>query len=237
MAEIEQLNNVGEGIEEEEEVENAYMVQLNSLRFLEGAIAEINAIKERGGSFGKPSKFKYAICGMIAVAKDGMEVVALFGGVTIPLAWFFGPAISILLVLIFWMSNTKQGRAADFTKGLAKDIEAIQDSIAHATRMINRIPGARGLAKRGTVRLAAKIAKSKTAIKLSKKVAGSPVAKAIWANVIDSGADISVVFQWLPASTIGVMLSYLDEKKTYKNAAQNAEEAYTQLSSQLTESV
>ena len=221
---------------EEEEAEANYAYHLNSLRSLEGMAGEVEAIKERGDSFGKPSMFKYFCCGSIAMAKDAMEILALAGVVTIPLAWFVGPMISALLILIFWMSNVKAGKAKDFTKGLEKDIEVIQENIAHATRIVNRIPGARGLAKKGATRLAARASRSKTAIKLTEKFAGSPVAKAVWSNVIDSAADISVIFQWLPASTIGVILSYLDERKIYKNAAENATEAYAQLSSQLNES-
>ena len=220
---------------EEEEAEADYAFQLNSLRTLEDASKEIDALKRRGESFGKPSVFKYFCCGTIAIIKDVLEILALLGTVTIPLAWLLGPMVSIVLVIVFWIFNIKADRANDFIKGLEKDIEIIQGNIAHVVRIASMIPGSRKLAKRGVARLASRVSKSKKVIQISEKIAASPVGKAIWANVIDSAADISTVLQWLPASTIGVILSYLDERRLYKNAAENAKEAHAQLSAQLNE--
>ncbi len=220
---------------EQEEAETEYAYQLGALRTLESTVQSIDSLKQRGESLGKPSKLKYVACGIIAIAKDAMEIVALAGVVTIPLAWFIGPTISVILVLIFWLFNMKVDRANDFMNDLEKEIEVIQQNIAHAVRIANRIrmiPGVKGLAKKGAATLAARAAKNKTVIKIS-KIAGSPVAKAAWANAIDSGATISTILQWLPASSIGVILSYLDERRVLKNAAENAGIAHKDLSENL----
>lgn len=221
---------------QKEEAETEYAYQLGALRTLESTVQSIDSIKQRGGALGKPSKLKYVACGTIAVAKDAMEIAALAGGVTIPLAWFIGPFISCILVLIFWLFNMKVDRAKEFMNDLEKEIEVIQQNIAHAVRIANRIrmiPGVKGLAKKSGAALAARASKNKTVVKLTQKIAGSPVAKAAWSNAIDSGATISTIFQWLPASTIGVVLSYLDERKVLKNAAENADTAHKSLSEDL----
>lgn len=220
----------------EEEAETEYAYQLGALRTLESTVQSIDSLKQRGESFGKPSKIKYAVCGTIAIAKDAMEIAALAGGVTIPLAWFIGPMISFILVLIFWLFNMKVDRANEFMNDLEKEIEIIQQNIAHAVRIANRIrmiPGVKGLVKKGATTLAARASKNKYVARITKKVAGSPVAKAAWSNAIDSGATISTIFQWLPASSIGVVLSYLDERKVLKNAAENADTAHKDLSENL----
>lgn len=221
---------------EENEAETEYAYQLGALRTLESTVLSIDSLKQKGESLGKPSKLKYAACGTIAVAKDAMEIAALAGGVTIPLAWFIGPFISCILVLIFWLFNMKVDRAKEFMNDLEKEIEVIQQNIAHAIRIANRIrmiPGVKGAVRKSAAALAVRASKNKTVVKLTKKIAGSPVAKAAWANAIDSGATISTIFQWLPASTIGVVLSYLDERKVLKNAVENADVAHQTLSENL----
>lgn len=221
---------------EEEKAEAEYAYQLGALRTLESTVRSIDSLKQRGEALGKPSKFKYAVCGTIAIAKDAMEIAALAGGVTIPLAWFIGPFISCILVLIFWLFNMKVDRAKEFMNDLEKEIEVIQQNIAHAIRIANRIrmiPGVKKVVKKGATALAARAAKNKTVVKITGKITGSPVAKAVWSNAIDIGATISIIFQWLPVSSIGVVLSYLDERKVLKNATENADVAHQTLSEDL----
>lgn len=221
---------------QEDEAEAEYAYQIDALRTLESTVQSIDSLKQRGESLGKPSKFKYAVCGTLAIAKDGLEIAALAGGVTIPLAWLIGPMVSFILVLIFWLFNMKVDRAKEFMDDLEKEIEVIQQNIAHAVRIAKRIrmiPGVKGLDRKGAARLAARASKNKTVVKITRTITGSPVAKAAWSNAIDSGATISTIFQWLPASSIGVVLSYLDEKKVLKNTAENADTTHQTLSEDL----
>lgn len=206
---------------EQEETENNYENQLNTLRFLESTAQDIEGIRERGESFGKPSKFKYIICAGIAVLKDGLDIISLLGIATIPLWWLVGPFLSIIIIIIFWIFDIKQKRAQEFMKSLENDMDVIQKNIAHAIRVVSRIPGI----KRKAANLAI--------VKITSFLKKNPTVKVAAGGALDSIPLVNLV----PFNLLAVILSYLDERKIYKNAAQNAEEAYTQLSSQLTESI
>lgn len=208
-------------IVEQEEAEESYADQLHTLRFLENTVQDIEGIRERGGSFGKPSKFKYLICGGIAALKDGLDILSLLGVATIPLWWLVGPFLSLVLILIFWFFNVKQKRAQEFMKSLENDLDVIQKNIAHTIRVASRVPGIK------------KKAANLAIVKISSFLKKNPTVKIAAGGAIDSIPLVNLV----PFNLLAVVLSYLDERKIYKNAAQNAEEAYVQLSSQLTESI
>lgn len=205
MAEIQETN------------EASYAAQLAQIRTIEGVYKDIKRIREDGEAFGHPSYFKYFICGTLALLKDGLDIAALLTLVTVPMWWLVGPSLSILVVIIFWFFNIKQGKAKDYMKNLEKNMEVIQANMVHAVRLASRVPGVKKRAARfGIAKIASFVGRSPTV-------------------TVAAGAGLETIplVSLVPWNIISVILAYLDERKIYKNAAKNGEEAYNQLSSQL----
>lgn len=201
--------------------ENNYAAQLAQIRTMEGVYKDIKKLREEGEAFGHPSYFKYFICGSLALLKDGLDIAALFTLVTVPMWWLVGPSLSILVVIIFWFFNIKQQRAKDYMKDLEKNMEIIQTNIVHAVRIASRVPGVKKrAAKFGIAKIASLAGRSPT---ITVAVGG--------------GLETIPLVSLAPWNTIAVILSYWDERKIYRNAAKNGEEAYNQLSSQLSSAI
>ncbi|GEM_PF-2769859 len=201
------------------EDEEWYSAQLAKIRSLEGVYKDIQSLKEKGRSFGHPSYIKYSICGSLALLKDGLDIAALLGVFTLPLWWLIGPFLSFIILLIFWLFNIKQKKAEGYIKGLESNMEVIQANIAHAIRVVSRIPGAK------------KKVAAFNLTKITSFLGRSPTVKV----GIGAGLESVPLVSLAPWNIIAVILSYLDERKIYKNAAKNGEEAASQLTSQLQE--
>ena len=123
------------------------------------------------------------------------------------------------MFLIFWFSNTKQTEAAKFSDDLVGIADRIATNIDHInrlavkyTRLARRIPALR-----------------KSAIRVYKIAKKNPVGKFVAAATINLIPFLAV----LPWQTIGVYLSYRDEKSTYRIAQEESEKAAFALQGQL----
>jgi len=198
-------------------VENNYAAQLAQIRTLEGVYKDIESLRTEGQSFGHPSYFKYFICGSLALLKDGLDIAVLLTVIAVPWWWLVGPSISILVIIIFWFFDVKQKKAKEYMKNLEQNMEVIQANIVHAVRIASIVPGVKKrVARFGIVKIASFVGRNPTVT-----------------VAIGGGLETIPLVSLVPWNTIAVILSYLDERKIYVNAARNAEEAHSQLSSQL----
>lgn len=196
--------------------EQSYADQLDQIRTMEGVYKDIENLREQG-QFGHPSYFKYFICGSFALLKDGLDILALLSITTLPMWWFFGPFLSFIILLIFWVFNIKQKKAKEYMQNLEQNMEIIQANIIHAVRVASMVPGVKKkVAKIGVTKIASSLGRNPT-IKIA---AGA-------------GVESIPLVSLVPWNTIAVILAYLDERKIYINAAKNSNEAYEQLTSQL----
>lgn len=215
--ELEENNNIGNVSPDERD----YVAALARIRTLEGVYQEIENLRSEGGSFGHPSYFKYSICGGLALLKDGLDIISLLGIYTIPVWWLIGPVLSVIVLIIFWFFNVKQKNAKDYMKNLEQNIEVVQENIIHAIRVASKVPG-----------IKKRVAKFGVA-KITKFLTCNPTVKI----AIGTGSEAVPLWNLVPWNVLAVVLAYIDERKIYKNAAQNGEEAYSQLISQLNETV
>jgi len=205
MAELKQTN------------ESGYATQLAQIRTMEGVYKDIENLRAEGQAFGHPSYFKYFLCGSLALLKDGLDIAALLSLVALPAWWLIGPSLSILVLVIFWFFNVKPKKAKEYMKNLEQSMEVIQANITHAVRVASMVPGVKKkVARIGIAKIASFAGRSPTVT-----------------IAIGGGLEAIPLVSLVPWNTISVILSYLDERKIYINAAKNGEEAHAQLSSQL----
>lgn len=189
-------------LEDQLDIAGAQLAELeyaNQLAFeREQEVQVTDALVEEGKSFGHPSIIKYFVLFfMLAIPNDLIDTLELTGFLVI-LAWFVSFFLSMSSILISWFLNNEQARANTYTK----KVEEFQKNVAHATRNVMRV--------------AKFFRNTKTAGKIMK----NPVFKIVAGAIAEMIPFISI-FPW---SSISVILAYLDERKTYKNARETSEE-------------
>ena len=169
-----------------------------------------------GIKYGHPSYVKYGIVSLLGLITESTDFLDLIGvGMVIskPVALF----ITFVIFLIFWLTNTKQKRADNYTGEAEEFVEAIATNLAHIER---RAFQAAKIARRfGANRFAARIRIS------SRLVKRNPLFKFVAAGAANLIPFVAV-FPWV---LLGIYLSYRDEKKSYKNAQETAGEIAEQI--------
>src|SRR3989344_733941 len=86
-----------------------------------------------GIKYGHPSYVKYGIVSLLGLITESTDFLDLIGvGMVIskPVALF----ITFVVFLIFWLTNTKQKRADNYTGEAEEFVEAIATNLAHIER-------------------------------------------------------------------------------------------------------
>lgn len=195
---IEQQKLPSKSIERPAEAEEQEIEYSNQLAFEREQEAQTtDALTEEGKSFGRPSFIKYFVLFFVlAIPNDAIDAIELTGFFAI-LAWFVSFFLSISSILIMWFTDQEQKRA----QGYMKKVEEFQKTAAR------------------TVRTTLMVAKFFRNTKFAGRVTKNPLFKIVAGAVAEMVPFLSI-FPW---SSISVILAYLDERKTYKNAGETSE--------------
>lgn len=199
---------------EEGQLEAERARDLEIQRRLEAEERRVDEIIQEGESFRKPSKLKWGFLLILAVLVDIIDFFEFTG-----VGYLIAKAISLIATAIslftIWLTNTQMKRAQNYVDEAEDALIEIQENIAHysriamrTARIARRVPGAKRLARqipRGLV-------------KIRRFARKNPFTKFLFSAI----ANLIPVIDLVPWMTVGVILSYLDEKKVYENANQVA---------------
>lgn len=194
--------------------------------------AGVAKLAEEGMSFGGPSLFKYFVLLMpLAIIVDAVDFldVSAFTGVLfflVVIAKVFSFFCWMVLLFIMWFTDTKIKKAHSYGANLESQvnqlqiltsIESARARISKDTRLalkgakiLRKVPGMKG-ASRGIVRGMVKIRKIARRNPLTKVFIGGAI------NLIPLVSILNLLSMW-------VFWSYLDERKTYRQAREAAED-------------
>lgn len=218
MPKTETAENNDSGFNEEQQ----YADELAAEQEFYIARSEAAELYNQGQEYGRPSLFKYSLLALLALIVDAIDLIDLTG-IGIIIGRIISFVASVIIIIIFWLTDTKQKRADEYVDGIQKRIEAITAAMANAeinilrtARLSRKIPGAKQLYRKlhlktvRPLRLAAKkIAKNRK----------NPIVRFVAAGVLNLVPFLAV----LPWMLIGIWLSYRAEKESYKNAREAAE--------------
>lgn len=217
------MDEIEKAYQDEEEnidLENEHAELANTSHGLRAILEAISDRLHMGERFPKkPSFIKYSILLWLAVMVDLVDFMALdlVGGLYL-LAATFSVCVTIVLFLISWLTNTKFTDARKYNKSIVGFIQEVRGNIAHASRMAirsarvmkfvgKRVPAARAItsrASRGIMR---------GLVKVRRAARGNPITKIL----VTAGLNIIPLLSFIPWMSVGIILSYLDERKTFRN--------------------
>ena len=177
---------------------------------------QIAEVYQEGMSYGKPSKFKYFILFFLAIIVDIVDFAEITGfGLFI--AKTVAIVCTVIMYLIFWFSNTKQKKAADYQKNVESFLRDLQINVAHLERRLVQISRLTGkLSKNRFIKKLKPVrALRRGAASVIKFTRRSPATRFLGAAI----ANLVPILSLLPWQIIGTWLSYRDENETYKDAA------------------
>ena len=217
MAQLAENQNIDEAAEEELAEEEQNAVELAAEQELYAAQAGAEELYDQGQEYRHPSYFKYSILASFASIVDLIDLADLTGfGAIIGRAISF--AVSAIIILIFWFTNTKQKRADEYAENVQKEIEVITQRIANAERNIvrvarlsRRIPGAKQAYRKLHL---ATIRRARVGLRRVVKSTKSPILRYAAAGTLNLVPFLALI----PWQLLGVYLSYRAEKESYKNA-------------------
>ena len=187
------------------EISNA----METEREMENMYQQSQSLYEEGMEYKKPSFFKYSVLYGLTVVIELIDLTT-FTGFGIPVAMLVSFALSTLMFLIFWFTNTKQKRADEFAEKASAWLQELPKNMAHIER--RGVQAARLVRKFKPVR--------KMAVKSYAALKKSPLSKFAAAAV----ANLIPLLDVMPWVIVGVWLSYRDEKASYRNANEAAVE-------------
>lgn len=208
----------GEGFDElAEEEQNALELEANQELYAAQSMA--TELHDQGQEFRHPSYFKYFILlAPLGLIIDSIDIAAEISGFGIPLGRLLSFLAMVIMILVYWFTNTKQKRADEYVDKIQENIEVITRRIANAERNIIRVarlsrkvPGAKQLYRR--VHLAT-IRRARVALRRVVKSTKSPILRFAAAGTL----NLVPLLALMPWMLIGVWLSYRAEKESYKNA-------------------
>ena len=208
-----------EVLDEELDEEEQNAIELEANQELYATQTEATELHKKGQEFRHPSYFKYlVILGPLAAIIDGIDIFAEFSGVGIPFGRLISLAVTVIMLLVFWFTNTKQKRADGYVENIQKNIELITERIANAEKQIVRvarfsrhIPGAKQAYRRLHLKT---IRRGRVALRRVVKSSKSPILRYAAAGTLNLIPLLAI----LPWQLIGVYLSYRAEKESYKKA-------------------
>jgi len=220
-----------DAIEEEELVAN----QLSTERNLYNMEREVNDLAKTGKKFGHPSFLKYGILALLAVSADLIDAAALTG-IGVIVSTFSSVVLNSIIFIIFITSGTEQHNAGRYVSHSQARIQEIIGQIADLERNIAHL-----------ARRSMQVSKFLLGKKRFARLATSKAAKGIeagtrwlskslkWGGLVAETIP-AMDLGFLPLTCISVLLSYLDERKSYKNArtvGDSISEQFTEASTDL----
>ncbi|OGN02172.1 MAG: hypothetical protein A2651_02840 [Candidatus Yanofskybacteria bacterium RIFCSPHIGHO2_01_FULL_42_12] len=173
----------------------------------------------QGQEFRHPSYFKYfVLLAPLGFIVDSLDIFAHISGAGIPFGSLISFAATVVMLLIFWFTNTKQKRANEYIENIEKNIEVITQRIANAERNIVRVarlsrkvPGVKQVYRKLHLRT---VRRGRVALRGVIKSSKSPILRYAAMGTLNLIPFLAI----LPWQLIGVYLSYRAEKEGYKNA-------------------
>lgn len=170
--------------------EDEYAHQLQAEQFKYRQEQEIEEVVKEGKSYRSPSLLKYTVLFGLAIIVDFVDL-SEFSGV----GWFFAKALSIIctiiIITVLYFTGGNQKKARGYRKRLEDVIEDAGRNIAYGARMLLRV---------------GKMAKY------------APWLSGMVKFILAAVANLFPILGLFPWMTIGVWLSYMDEKKTLRDA-------------------
>ena len=212
--------------EQKSEEEGRYATELAAEQELYATQAEATGLYNQGQEFRHPSYFKYfVLLAPLGLIIDGLDIFAHVSGAGIPFGTLISGFATVIMLLVFWFTNTKQKRADEYVDNIEKNIEVITQRIANAERNLVRvarlsrhIPGAKQAYRKLHLRT---VRRARVALRGVAKSTKSPILRYAAAGTLNLVPFLAI----LPWQLIGVYLSYRAEKESY----QNAKEASSQI--------
>ena len=180
---------------------------------------DLDILYQEGQSYSHPSYLKYGVLFTLAGIIDLADLLdfTLVGIIVSKIVSF---SLSAVIMLIFWLTNTKMKNAQNFKDGLGERIAHIQKNVARASRLAMKT--SKILRSVGAKKMARAIPRSM--VKLRRLAKKNPALKILIGGTIN-------LIPWLGAlnlMVIWIYLSYRDEKRVYKEAKETAEEAISE---------
>lgn len=203
--------------EELETTEGDASVQLAAEQDFNLARQQFDQNLQEGSQYGRPSFLKYGFLFAVAGVVDIVDAADATGiGIIISKIVSIGGTAIIYLTL--WLTNGKIKKAQEYGDSLETSMASFQSQVARIDRAtfrgakaIGKIPGLKGLS-RGARLARIKIKKIARKNPLTKVLIGGAV------NLVPFVAIINLMVFW-------IYLSYRDEKNTYRQAREAADEA------------
>ena len=206
--------------EELKTTEEDASIQLAAEQDLNLARQHFGQVIADGQEYGSPSWLKYGFLFAIAGTVDIVDAADATGiGIIISKIVSIGGTAIIYLTL--WLSNGKVKRAHEYGENLEQSAAAfstkaaqIDRTVLRSAKALGKVPGLKGVSR------GARLAR----IKIKKFARKNPLLKVLIGgglNLVPFLAIINLMVFW-------IYLSYRDEKNTYRQAREAAEEAIEQ---------
>lgn len=214
-------NDMGDEDVDEEEQNS---LELEAEQEFYAAQASAVELSNQGQEFRHPSYFKYLVLlAPLAIIIDGIDIFSEFSGVGIPFGRFISFVATVIMLLVFWFTNTKQKMADEYVENIQKNIDVITQRIANAEKNIVRVarlsrhvPGARSAYRKLHL---ATVRRGRVALRRIAKSTKSPILRYASMGVL----NLIPILAILPWQIIGVYLSYRAEKESYNNARDSSD--------------
>lgn len=208
---------VNETLNEELDEEEQNAIELDADQELYAAQAAAVELYNQGQEYRRPSLFKYSILASFASIIDLIDLIDLTGYGAI-IGRIISFIVTVVILLIFWFTNTKQKRADEYVKNIEKSIEYIAQRVASAERKISqvarlsrKVPGAKQLYRKLHFRT---IRRARVGLRKVAKSTKNPIVRSAASGALNLVPFLAVI----PWMLVGVWLSYRAEKESYKNA-------------------
>lgn len=207
-----------ENFKEQEE----YAEQLALAQGIYQEVSRLEEAIEDGKQYKRPSLIKYSVLYTLAITTDAVDLLE-FTGVGYFIAKAYKLACNGAIIFILWLTNTKQKNAHQYTESLENIVSEAQANLAHYTRLTLRAAKIGKTAGKYIPVVGQRITKisskvPRILVKIRRKAMKNPVTKFFWA----SAADFVPFLDLVPWTTLGVWLSYRDEKSSYQQAQEAA---------------
>jgi hypothetical protein len=182
---------------------------------------QIDVVHQEGKAYGKPSRFKYFVLFLLASIVDLLNLLTLTGfGYAISV--IVSVVITIIMYLLFWFTNGKQKRANEYQQKIVAFTQELQKNIAHLERRTVQITRLAGKFSNNKIIKKLKPVKAlrKGAAKILKVTRRNPMTKFLGSAI----ANMIPILDLFPWQIIGVYLSYRDERETYADASNVADD-------------
>ncbi len=217
-------------IEEDEIEEGEYANQLALEQEQAQYQQEAGRIYEEGNAYGHPSFFKYFVIlipwAVIVDIVDGLDLT----GIGAIVATIFSVLSTGAILFILWFTDGKLKSAQDYHENLEQEVTNLQKDIAMSTKLALR--GSRALRKVPGMKAVARQI-PRTLVKIRRIARKNPITKVLIGGALNAIPFIAV----LNLLCVWVYFSYRDEKKAFRGAQEAAQEAYEQLSQNISEVV